>query len=264
MKARGPASLIFFFLTLFICARGVLSHAEEQAMTVFDVYVGELKADGLKETLILSTDDLKGSIIEISGKSSSGVRRVLISLDNGRTWVTTVGAGELGAGYWSHKFIPSPGKEYAVLLKPYDIWGNAAPPTAFTLFYDGRPNKAIIEDRVEELEAYYNDKNLEGFFSLFDAQSFTRLAELREKFSETFTNSGNLDLSLRIRRVEIVKDTATVTVNWTRLWENESSAEGWGDGLRFHRKPNWIIVNITSEKVFIRGLGTVKVRLMVM
>jgi len=238
-----------------------LAFEEDGETYVFDVYIGFVKLDDAKETVTFYEDDLENEKITIKGKSSPGVRRVLVSFDGGKSWKHAMGAS-LGGAIWSIRFIPRHNETYQIVIKPYDFRSNAGKSLKISLYFDRRPQEEAIKEIVSKLESSYNDKDLESLTAFFDTNAFVGFSEFENGILETFENFRNLDLSMRVRKVEITKDEAFAKINWERRWEYQSSYEGWGDLINFVRRPNWTIIDISRKSIFVWGSGAVKVRLL--
>ncbi|MFH1995481.1 MAG: hypothetical protein ABIJ27_00610 [Candidatus Omnitrophota bacterium] len=239
-----------------------LSFTEEESKArVMDVFLHTVNLDDLHETLVIGSDDLKEGMIKIEGKTTQKVRRVLVSLNGGTSWVVARGSGGYGAEIWSYRFTPSPRKIYDIRLKPYDTRGNAGDVMSIKLLYDGRTQEEIIASLMDEIEALYNEKDYDGLMALINPEKFNRFKEFKDELRDTFENCVNLELNLRTRKVSITQDVAIVRVNWERTWEDQSVLEGWGDTIALSRRPNWRFADLSKRSMFIRGYGTVKVKI---
>ncbi|MFC1590535.1 hypothetical protein ACFL42_03495 [Candidatus Omnitrophota bacterium] len=269
MRIRPSVIGMILLVTVFAVSIARVSGAQEEETEeakvkgnlIFDVFIKTLKFDDIKQTVTLTSDDTYEGKIKIDGKSGSDVRRVLYSMDKGNSWRVALGFGGKGADTWMIRFTPKENKLHYITIKPYDIRQNAGDELTIKLFYDSRPHRDIVSSMVEELESFYNEKDLDGFLSLVDTGNFPELDKFKEGLADTFENFGNLELDLRVRKVSVVSDSASVRINWERTWEDESKLEGWGAVLQFQRKPVWRLLGVSAKSIFIRGFGIVSVRL---
>lgn len=194
---------------------------------------------------------IKGSLFP-----STGISKVHYSIDGGATGFRRA----KGEDPFYFTFVPLDGTTYPVIIKFFNKREEVYFTKEIEVKYDAIDWQEFFKNKIEEIRSVYVDKDFNSFISFFDAGEYQDLSKFKNNLESTFNDNSKLSFSVTFKSVEVKSDTATVTIDWYKTFEDDSYQSGSDQTINFKKRDNtWKIASLSDDAIFIVGTGKLMV-----
>ncbi len=224
-----PLLLIFAFTNA--DAKWWIFGQNESSVDVSYLYINSLSFDSTKKEIVISKDSLDNGYLHIRGKANAGtsnIGKVLISLDNKKTWNKAKLARD---GAFDFSFEPVIGKKYDIYVQILDTTGksNDLEDTHKIVSVSNKDMREIVQNSLNHLKEAYSSENLSAFMryvsSDFTGDDTTLELALRKDFSAF----DNIHIDFTISSIAYQDGKYLVSISFNRSLESSKDGKVYSD-----------------------------------